>query len=144
MTDYRAMFDSEYVGSWDLQGNDATVTIAKVTAGSVVGESGRKAKKPIIFFENRDKGLLCNKTNAKTIAAMYGNDTREWVGKRITLFPTQTQMGNETKDCIRIRPRIPADRPMTRANGRATTAAPPEQPALPEPPPDAGDAYEGP
>lgn len=105
--DYRAMFDRDYIGAWDLQGKDVTVTISRVQAGELTAQGGRKSKKPIIWFEGREKGLVLNKTNAKTIAAMYGTDTTEWPGKRITMFPTTTTMGSDTVDCIRVRPQVP-------------------------------------
>lgn len=109
MSDYRAMFDRDYIGAWDLKGRDVTVTIASVKAGELVGEKGRKAKKPIIRFERTDKAFAANKTNCKTIAAMYGNDTRKWVGRRITMYATETEFGGNTVECIRVRPQVPAD-----------------------------------
>jgi hypothetical protein len=110
--DYRAMFDRDYIGSWDLGGKDVTVTISKVSAGELTAQGGRKSKKPIVWFAGKEKGLVLNKTNAKAIAGMYGADTRQWVGKLITVYPTTTSMGSETVDCIRVRPRVP--------NGAAT------------------------
>ena len=106
MTDYRTMFDRDYIGAWDLKG-DTTVTISRVEAKELTAQGGRKSKKPIVYFERADKGFACNKTNAKTIAGMYGNDTEQWVGKKLTLFATQTQMGGETVDCIRVRNVVP-------------------------------------
>lgn len=106
--DYRKMFDSEYIGAWDLP-RDVTVTIASVKAGQLTGQQGRKAKKPILRFERTEKGMAANKTNCKIIAAMYGTNTREWVGKRITLYATTTEFGGETVECIRVRPQVPAD-----------------------------------
>lgn len=130
MADYRAMFDRDYIGSWDLPG-DVVVTISEVKAGEVVGNGGRKAKKPIVRFEGKEKALLCNKTNAKTIAALYGNDTANWVGKRITLYPTKTQMGGEEVDAIRVRPAAPKGRAAT-PNGRAAAqSSPPQDPPGP-------------
>lgn len=108
MTDYRAMFDRDYLGVWDLNGREVTVTISDVKAGEIGGQQGRKKeKKPIVSFEKTAKMLLCNKTNAKTIAGMYGNDVRQWIGKRVTLFGTTTTFGRETVECIRIRPAVP-------------------------------------
>lgn len=107
MADYRSMFDREYLGVWDLQGRDVTVTIAKVAGVTLVAQGNRKSKKPVVWFERTEKALALNKTNAKTIAAMYGNDTETWVGKRITLYPTTTTFGSETVEAIRVRPRIP-------------------------------------
>ena len=108
MPDYRSYFDSEYLGSWDLQGRDVTVTIAKVVGADIVGEGGKKAKKPVVYFEGKQKGMIFNKTNSRIVAAMYGNDTAAWVGKSITLFATQTSVGAEMKDCIRVKPLVPA------------------------------------
>ena len=109
MSDWRSMFDRDYVGSWDLGGKEHVVTISRVQAAELMAQGGRKSKKPVIWFEGREKGLACNKTNAKAIAGMYGNDTREWIGKRITIYPTTTHFGSETVDCIRVRPTVPAE-----------------------------------
>ena len=105
--DYRAMFDREYIGAWDLQGKDATVEIASVVAGELTGSGGKKAKKPIVRFVGKEKGLALNKTNGKIIAGMFGPDTKDWVGKRVTLYPTMTTFGSEQMECIRVRPVIP-------------------------------------
>lgn len=110
--DYRAMFDGKYLGAWNLvdpEGHqkDCTVTISSVKAEKVIMEGGQTNKKPLISFQGRELPMVCCKTNAKTIAGMYGNDTAAWVGKRITLYATTTQVGGQTKDCIRVRPAIP-------------------------------------
>lgn len=107
MPDYRSMYDRDYLAAFDLGGKDVTVTISRVEGKELTGQGGRKAKKPVIWFEGKDKGMALNKTNGKTIAAMYSNDTTAWVGKRITLYPTTTSMGGETVDCLRIRPKVP-------------------------------------
>lgn len=118
MADYRLLFDSEYLYAFHLQGKDATVKIAKVAGAELTGEGGRKARKPVVWFEGKDKPLAINKTNGKTIAALYGNETSKWIGQLITIYPTTTQMGGEQKDCIRVRPAKP--------NGKATPAETPE------------------
>lgn len=106
MPDYRSMFDRKYVGAWDLEGKDVTVRIVKVTAEVLKNKAGEN-KKPVVYFEGTDKGFALNKTNSKTIAAMYGNRTEDWVGKLITLYATQVSFGPETTDAIRVRPGIP-------------------------------------
>lgn len=114
-TDYRTLYDAEYVGAWDLTGpdgrpRDVTVTIARVKAGRVVGEGGRSASKPILYFSGSDKGLICNKTNGRVIAGLYGPDVRAWVGRRITLYPTRVRgpAGDEV-DAVRVRPTVPRE-----------------------------------
>jgi hypothetical protein len=107
MTDFRTMFDKEHLGAWDLAGKDVVVTISAVKPGELVGEGGKKARKPILSFEGKKKTMACNITNGRTIAGMYGNDTRAWVGRKITIYPAMTQFGPKEVECIRVRPSIP-------------------------------------
>jgi hypothetical protein len=109
-TDYRSLYDKDYIGAWDLKEKDVTVTISKVIGGQLVGQGGRKSKKPIIYMRGTEKGFALNATNGKTIAAMYGNHVESWVGKRITLYKSMTRNPNGDGDveCIRVRPKIPA------------------------------------
>ena len=106
MPDYRTMFDSDYVASWDLNG-DVTVTIEKVEAGEVQNREGGKQRKPVIHFTEAKKPLVGNKTNCKTIAAMYGKKTEDWKGKKITLYATTCEGFGDVLDCIRVRPEVP-------------------------------------
>lgn len=103
------MCDRDYLFAFDLKGRDVTLTIERVTAGELTALGGRKSKKPLVYFkEGREKKpLAMNATNCKTVAALYGNDTDGWVGKRITLYPTTTTMAGETCECIRVRPTVP-------------------------------------
>lgn len=107
MPDFRTMYDKDFIYAYDLEGRDVTATIERVTAGEVVGTGGKKSKKPVVYFRGSQKGLALCVTNGRTIAALYGNKTEEWVGKRITMFPSQTSFGGQTVDCIRIRPSVP-------------------------------------
>ncbi len=109
-TDYRGMFDREYLGAWDIAGRDYTLEIARVTAGELTGEGGRKTRKPVVYFKDAKKGLALNKTNARIIAGLYGNDTSAWIGRRVTLFATTTTFGSDTVECIRVRAEAPAPR----------------------------------
>lgn len=109
MPHWKSMMDRDFIFAFDLNGQDVTVTISKVVAGTLVGSGGRKTKKPVLYFEGKEKGLALNTTNAKIIAGMYSNMTEQWVGQRITIFPTTTTMGGETVECIRVRPVVPKE-----------------------------------
>lgn len=123
MPDVRTMFDKQFLYAYDLLGKDWTVTIERVVGGEVTGDGGQKTKKPILYFKGTKKGLVCNITNARTIAGLYGGSfkTEDWVGKRITLYPTTTTRGRDTVECIRIRPMVPKGKD-----------APPPAPPAPE------------
>ncbi len=110
MPHWKSMVDRDFMFAFDLQGKDVTVTIDRVVGGELTGPGGKKSKKPLCYFRESKSGkpLAMNATNCKAVAALYGNDTDGWVGKRVTLYPTTTQMGGETGDCIRVRPKVPA------------------------------------
>lgn len=137
-TDYRSMFDRDYLGVWDLQGRDVTVRIARVVAGTLTAPGGRKSKKPVVYFEKTEKGLALNKTNAKTIAGMYGNDTSAWIGKRITLYPTMTDFGGQPVEAVRVRPTVP----QAKSRGVASQPVDPDVRARQEAARDAAEAAE--
>ena len=109
-TDYRSLYDKDYIGALDLQDRDVTVTITRVIGGSLTSVGGRKARKPVIYMKGTEKGFAVNATNGKTIATMYGTFVEEWLGKRITLYKSMTRspQGEGDVECIRVRPQIPA------------------------------------
>lgn len=128
-TDYRSMYDKDYIGAWDLtDGKDAIVTISRVVAGNLIGSGGRKSKKPIVYMRGTEKGFAVNATNGKTIAALYGTHVEDWVGKKIALYKTTTRSpdGDGEVECIRVRPHIPQI---------ARAADPAPSPRAPPPPP---------
>lgn len=106
-TDYRSMFEKDYVGAWDFTEGDKTFTMKKVQRGELTAAGGRKSKKPVIYFREIDKGFALNATNGKTIAALYGPMVEDWEGKKITLYRSRTTMGSEEVDCVRVRPKKP-------------------------------------
>lgn len=102
--DVRKLYDKAYIYDYDLEGRDVTVTIERVTGGTLVGTGGKSNKKPVLYFKNTEKGLALNITNARVIAGLYGGfDSDTWVGKKITLYPTTTTFGSQTVGCIRVR-----------------------------------------
>lgn len=116
MAHYKLLYDDDsgWLYAHHLpKGRDVDVQIAKVTAGEVVGEGGRKARKPVLAFVGKERRLALNRTNGKTVAALYGTDVESWAGKWITLYATTTTMAGEVVDCIRVRPRVPQVKPDT-------------------------------
>jgi hypothetical protein len=117
-TDYRSLYDKDFIGAWDLKDKDVTVTITKVIGGSLTAPGGRKSKKPVVYMKGTDKGFALNATNGKTIASLYGNIVEVWAGKKITLYKSMTRspQGDGDVECIRVRPTVPA--------GKAEESAP--------------------
>lgn len=63
--------------------------------------------KPVLAFEEVDKGLVLNKTNANAIVEQYGAETDAWVGKKISLYAKEVEFQGKTVLGIRVRLRLP-------------------------------------
>jgi hypothetical protein len=96
---YTDIYRSSYMKADDLKGRTAKHTISACKA-EVVGED----KKLVLAFSNEDTPLVLNKTNATTLAELYGPETSEWEGKAIKLVPSTTPYQGKTLKCIRISP----------------------------------------
>jgi hypothetical protein len=102
--DLRTMFDSPYLGAWNVAGKDYNVTIDKVTGADIVGEGGKQSRKPLVYFKGVKKPLIVNKTIMKTLHSLFATySAKALAGKRITLYATTTKFGGQTVDCIRVR-----------------------------------------
>jgi hypothetical protein len=119
-------YPSDYLRAADLHGKSPVVTILRVSEDEV---GANRDLKPIIFFEGKDKGLILNKTNSTSLADMFGGETENWIGERITLFETSVSYQGKTVPAIRIRmaPRgraaEAANAAIERAQQKASTAA---------------------
>lgn len=131
MGHWKKFMDKELLGAWDLDGRDVTVVIAEVTGGEL-SNGTKKNKKPVATIKSRDgrplgKKLALNATNCKVLTQLAGSpDVDKWRGMPIVLFPTTTQFGGETVECIRIRPYPPKDTKERKPRGDAPAAAPAE------------------
>lgn len=101
------LFPNDYLAALEFKGKDVTLTIAGIKVEELRMRGGAKENKPVVTFKETKKKLVCNKTNADSIAEMYGREATEWIGKRVTLYPTKTPVGRKMEDCIRVREKVP-------------------------------------
>ncbi len=95
---------SPHIEAADLGGKDKVVTIQRVDFHDVGDEKERKG---VVYFEEFKRALVLNRTNLKRIVALYGHETDEWAGKRITLYPSEADFGGRTVPCLRVREEVP-------------------------------------
>lgn len=119
-THWRSMMDkSTYLGAWDLpEGKDVVVRIKSVSQATEI--AGKKTRKPILYFEGKEKGLLLNATNCKTVARLYGHYVEQWAGEYVALYVSTTSSPDGEVPCVRIKPRAPKQ-----TKGRSEPEAPP-------------------
>lgn len=102
------VFPSKYLVAADLEGRSFTLTIKRVTIEEMITHDNKRVNKPVVWFDKAQKGFVMNVTNAHIVVALYGDETDDWTGKRITLYPTKVRAFGEMQDAIRVREEIPA------------------------------------
>ncbi len=116
------MFPSRYLKADDLaDGQTLTLTIQSIQRETMGKE---KEEKPVLYFKEKGKPFPLNKTNANVIAQLYGDESEDWLDKRITLFVAEVDSFGETVRSIRVRNHVPGA-------GKKVPASKP----LPVPPP---------
>jgi hypothetical protein len=56
-------------------------------------KTGRTESKVLISFEGDDERLCLNLTNGNTLRKLFGNSMNSWVGKWVTLYQVETNLG---------------------------------------------------
>src|SRR5690606_22244514 len=95
-------FASRFLSAADLKERSCTVTIDRFESVELNDKEGPK-RRPVIYFQGKEKGMVLNKTNAFYIASLHGDDMNGWIGKSIELYPDRVLVGNEMKPCVRVR-----------------------------------------
>lgn len=132
----RELFQHGFIAAEDIYQGDVTLTISSVTKESVPTPPSYQPMDAVtvafVETEEREKKtgrkaqkMVLNRTNAKTIAKLYGPEVNEWVGKRITLYATTCKLGRDTVPCIRVRAEVP---PPKQAKNQAPQPQPENEP----------------
>lgn len=112
-------YPSNYIKASDLRDKNVLVAIERIEMEDIGDDH-----KPVIYFLGHSKGLCLNKTNANNIATAYGDDTDDWLGKEIILYPTMVDFQGRSVAAIRVR----APNARDKANGSNGKRATPTQP----------------
>src|SRR5262245_26131792 len=97
-------FPSKFLKVGDLGGQPAVATIKIAALESLNAFDGKEQSKVVCYFAKHFKPLPLNLTNFDAVAGIAGSDeTDDWGGTRIELYPTTTSMNGKTMDCIRVR-----------------------------------------
>ena len=97
--DINSAFPGKFIKASDLSGQPKVITIQSVA----IEEVGKGEMKPVLRWTGSEQGFVLNKTNSIMIASFLGNETSDWAGKEIEIYPTRTQMGTDVVPCIRVR-----------------------------------------
>lgn len=105
VTDYQDL--DEYASPWlsaaDLDGS-TNVEISGYEVGTFTEKDGSEVRKLVVNFEGIRKGLVLNKTNARTIENLTGTRSpEEWIGREVNLYTARVMAFGKEVDAVRIR-----------------------------------------
>lgn len=100
--DMNEFLGGQYLGKTDVdtRGTDFQITgVTKETVGQEL------ETKPVLQFRGAgSKPMTLNKTNTRILIAMFGSDSRDWVGRWVNVFNDPTVVFNGTVGGLRVRP----------------------------------------
>jgi hypothetical protein len=103
-----SLYPTKYLTAADLDGKAFTLTIRDVTLEEMKTHDNKMVQKPVAWFERAQRGFVLNATNARIIAALYGDNTENWRGCRITIYATRVKAFGSNVDAIRVKEEVPA------------------------------------
>ncbi len=110
------MYPSKYVKGEDLQGKPWTITITRVAAENMrPNPQSPEVQKWVLYTAEGKKGIVLSRTLATQIARSLGSDdTDNWIGQRVTIYPEAMTVAGAARVAIRARAAQPQ---ATGANG---------------------------
>ncbi len=92
------IFTSNYLKADDLKNKRV-----KITIDSVVMEEIGDDNKPVVYFKEKKKGLVLNKTNAAMIEEIAATEEmNDWAGVQVVLYPTRVDFQGKRVQAIRV------------------------------------------
>ena len=100
----------QYLGSWDCTEGELILTIADFKEEVIEGDKGRKERKCIMYFAEKDvRPMVVNLTNRKMLAKLYHTtDSNKLKGKLVKIGTEKVRAFGAEHDALRIRPVVPA------------------------------------
>ena len=59
--------------------------------------------KPVLHFQDLPQALVLNKTNFTALSLMFGEDTNDWIGAKVALYPSRVDFKGRTMPTIKVR-----------------------------------------
>ena len=110
-------YTSPWLKASDLQGRAVTVIIEGATVEEIRQQTGQKEARIVVTFAGKSKRLICNKTQALTLADLAKTEVfANWKGLVVTLEPATTKSGQAT---INIRRATTSTTPTTTPTTRS-------------------------
>ena len=99
------LFPRKYATGEDLAGKSVTLTISHLRLEKMIPTPGTApVEKWVVFFKEAQKGIVLSKTLAFQISKAVGSeDTDDWVGTKVVLYPEPVNVAGYTRTAIRAK-----------------------------------------
>lgn len=112
--------NSEYMKAEDI-GNDMWTFTIKTADVKEFQDGDRKL---VLSFNEWEKSLPLNATNARAVADLYGHNSNAWIGQQIMLFSMPVKFQDRMVNAIRIRAPMRQGQPPQPAPAQASHQRP--------------------
>jgi hypothetical protein len=102
------LFPSRYLKVGDFS-TPKTLTIGPVIKEKMRDSDGVETEKPVLYFVEFSKGLVLNRTNGDTLAKLFGDESDDWKGKRVSLISVKVSAFGKVTDALRVDDKLPAN-----------------------------------
>ncbi len=99
------LYPRKYATGEDLKGKPVKVTIARVTVEKMrPNPASPEVEKPVLYVESGQRGIVLSRTLATQIAGiLQADDTNDWLGKQVVLYPQPMQVAGQSRVAIRAK-----------------------------------------
>lgn len=109
MTHWKALTNPDYLGAYSLEdGKDIILTIDTVRQETITGTDGKRETVTVCRWQEDEKPMILNVTNAKTITKLLKTPyIEQWQGKRIQIGVETVRAFGDVVDALRVRSFLP-------------------------------------
>ena len=83
---FAQMKETPFLSWFDTSLEGEEVTIKGYESIEIEVKKDEYEKKWIVYFQEKEKGLVINKTNRNMLSQIFGGEVKQSIGKKITLY----------------------------------------------------------
>ena len=116
--DFDRMFGSKFLSKDDVGEERIKTVINDITLEQVREKDGATKNKFVVHFDDLDKALVLNNTNANTLKDALGKEASHWIGARVIIYVDNSVVFNNILGGVRLQVLTPKT---TKKSGPAST-----------------------
>jgi len=98
------LYPSKYATGADLNGRPVTLAISHLNKEKMTPPGSAPVEKWVLYFDHAKRGVVLSRTLAVQIAHILNTEeTDQWHGQKITLFPEAVMVAGRERIAIRAR-----------------------------------------